>query len=104
MDNKELIMPDENEIKLLKLIRSGEYDKIVVSLKHKKMSSLALIKEQNTKKKKPTAYNKQNEENEQFLQKQFPKLQLDEITAKMKEISEISERLAKYKKESEKND
>lgn len=51
MDNTELIMPDENEIRLLKLIRSGEYDKIVVSLKHKKMSSLALIKEQNTKKK-----------------------------------------------------
>ena len=37
----------------------------------------------------------------EFLQKQFPKLQLDEITAKMKEINEISERLAKYKAEND---
>lgn len=32
---------------------------------------VAFADAQNTKKKKPTAYNKQNEENEQFLQKQF---------------------------------
>jgi CsoR family transcriptional regulator, copper-sensing transcriptional repressor len=43
--------------------------------------------------------NCQDAEKIEFLQKQFPKLQLDEITSKMKEINEISERLAKYKQE-----
>lgn len=38
-----------------------------------------------------------------FLKKQFPKLQLEEITAKMKEINEISQRLAQYKKDSDQN-
>ena len=51
MSSKEILMPDQNETDLLKLIRSGDYDKIVVTLKNKKMSSLALVKEQNTKKK-----------------------------------------------------
>jgi DNA-binding FrmR family transcriptional regulator len=43
--------------------------------------------------------NCQDAEKIEFLQKQFPKLQLDEITSKMKEISEIGERLAKYNSE-----
>ena len=43
--------------------------------------------------------NCQDAEKIEFLQKQFPKLKLDEITSKMKEINEISERLAKYKEE-----
>ena len=46
--------------------------------------------------------NCQDAEKIEFLQKEFPKLKLDEITAKMKEINEISERLAKYKEENEK--
>lgn len=51
MSGKEILMPDQNETELLNLIRSGDYDKIVVILKNKKMYSLALVKEQNTKKK-----------------------------------------------------
>lgn len=43
--------------------------------------------------------NCQDAEKIEFLQKQFPKLKLGEITSKMKEINEISERLAKYKEE-----
>lgn len=43
--------------------------------------------------------NCQDAEKIEFLQKQFPKLKLDEITAKMKEISEIGQRLAKYNSE-----
>ena len=43
--------------------------------------------------------NCQDAEKIEFLQKQFPKLQLDEITSKIKEINEISERLAKYNAE-----
>lgn len=51
MNGKEIIMPNENETELLKLIRSGDFDKIIINLKDKKMSSLALVKEQNIKKK-----------------------------------------------------
>lgn len=46
--------------------------------------------------------NCQDAEKIEFLQKQFPKLQLDEITSKIKEINEISERLAKYNAEKNK--
>lgn len=51
MNGKEIIMPDQNETELLRLIRSGDYDKIVITMKDKKMSSLALVKEQSIKKK-----------------------------------------------------
>ena len=43
--------------------------------------------------------NCQDAEKIEYIQKQFPKLKLDEITSKMKEINEISQRLAKYKQE-----
>jgi DNA-binding FrmR family transcriptional regulator len=40
--------------------------------------------------------NCQDAEKIEYLQKQFPKLQAEELTSKMKEINEISERLARY--------
>lgn len=51
MNGREIIMPDQDETELLKLIRSGDFDKIIINLKDKKMSSLALVKEHSTKKK-----------------------------------------------------
>ena len=44
----------------------------------------------------------QDAEKIEYLQKQFPKLQADELTSKMKEINEISERLARYNAEKNK--
>lgn len=46
--------------------------------------------------------NCQDAEKIEYLQKQFPKLQADELTSKMKEINEISERLARYNEEKSK--
>jgi DNA-binding FrmR family transcriptional regulator len=46
--------------------------------------------------------NCQDAEKIEYLQKQFPKLQADELTSKMKEINEISERLARYNEEKNK--
>lgn len=51
MSSNEILMPDQNETELLRLIRSGDYDKIIVTLKNKKLWSLALVKEQSIKKK-----------------------------------------------------
>lgn len=50
MCNEEACIPDQSEIKLLKFIRSGDYRKIVISIRNKKMYSLALSKEQSIKK------------------------------------------------------
>lgn len=44
----------------------------------------------------------QDAEKIEYLQKQFPRLQADELTSKMKEINEISERLARYNDEKSK--
>ena len=43
--------------------------------------------------------NCQDAEKIEYLQKQFPKLQADELTSRMKEINEISERLSRYNEE-----
>lgn len=45
--------------------------------------------------------NCQDAEKIEYLQKQFPKLQTDELTLKMKEISAIKERLQKFNEKTE---
>ena len=45
-----------------------------------------------------------NEEKIEFIRQQFPVLELDEITHKMKEISQIGERLARFVSEKDKNE
>jgi len=50
MSNEQVYTLDKNEIELLKYIRSGEYNKVVVNFKKGKMHSAALVKDQNTKK------------------------------------------------------
>lgn len=46
--------------------------------------------------------NCQDAEKIEYLQKQFPRLQADELTSRMKEINEISERLSRYNDEKSK--
>ncbi len=45
-----------------------------------------------------------NEEKIEFIRQQFPTLELDEVTLKMKEIGEIGERLARFVSEKDKNE
>ncbi len=45
-----------------------------------------------------------NEKKIEFIRQQFPVLELDEITHKMKEISQIGERLARFVSEKDKNE
>jgi DNA-binding FrmR family transcriptional regulator len=45
----------------------------------------------------------QDAEKIEYLQKQFPTLQAEELTLKMKEINEISQRLARHNAERSKN-
>lgn len=43
--------PDSNEQQLLEIVRSGEYDEVVIGFRDKKMCSLTLNKVQDTKRK-----------------------------------------------------